>query len=217
MNNPSFRDVELLSAYLDGQLSPAERTRLENRIKSDPSLAAIQDDLRQTRLTLRKTPMRPVPRNFTLTPKMAGIRPPLPRLVPALSWASALASLFFIFTLGSQLLGQLTSGGGASMLAAAPQSSAASGLGGGMAATTAPGLDNGLNTPTPEAYLLGARSLPTPSGERNLANPPMAPKALSNSASPWLYIWPGLAMLLIGTAMLIRWFTMRVFRRKYKL
>ena len=40
MTSPSFRDMENLSAFLDGQLSPAEKRRLENRIQSDPVLAA---------------------------------------------------------------------------------------------------------------------------------------------------------------------------------
>ncbi len=38
MNQPTFRDVEQLSAYLDGQLPPAEAARLETRLKTDPQL-----------------------------------------------------------------------------------------------------------------------------------------------------------------------------------
>jgi len=106
MTTPSSRDLELLSAYLDGQLSQSSRARLEIRIHTDAALASALEELRQTRTLLRHTPQRRAPRNFILTPRMAGIRPPVPRLVPVFSWASAVAMLFFIFTLGAGLVGQ---------------------------------------------------------------------------------------------------------------
>jgi hypothetical protein len=124
MKSPSSRDLEQLSAYLDGQLAQPDRSRLELQIRSDPALASALEGLRQTRALLRRTPQRRAPRNFTLTPKMAGIRPPVPRLVPVLSWASAVAALFFIFTLGAALVGQL-SFGAASKSAPAPMASGA--------------------------------------------------------------------------------------------
>ncbi|MDP2994328.1 MAG: hypothetical protein Q8N46_04310, partial [Anaerolineales bacterium] len=117
MTTPSFRDVEQLSASLDGQLSQAEKTRLEARIQLDPALAATLADLRQARAILRRTPKRRLPRNFTLTSKMAGIRPPVPRLVPAFSWASAVAMLLFVCTLGTNLLGRLSFGAAAPLMA----------------------------------------------------------------------------------------------------
>jgi anti-sigma factor RsiW len=116
MNSPSFRDVEQLSAYLDGQLSEAEISRLESRLKSDTTLAATLADLRQARSILHRTPKRRSPRNFTLTPKMAGIKPPVPRSVPALGWASAAAMVVFVVLLGTNLFSQLTSASNAPML-----------------------------------------------------------------------------------------------------
>jgi hypothetical protein len=134
MRTPSSRDLEQLSAYLDGQLSRPDRARLEVRIRSDPALAGALEELRQTRTILRHTPQRRATRNFSLTPGMAGIRPPVPRLVPVLSWASAAAMLFFIFTLGAGLVGQLSLGAAATS-AAAPMGSGAGPL---AAATVAP-------------------------------------------------------------------------------
>ena len=93
MNSPSFRDMEIISAYLDGQLSPSERARLEKRLQAEAGLAAALQELRQTRAILHRTPQRRAPRSFTLALKMAGIRPPVPRLVPAFGWASAVAML----------------------------------------------------------------------------------------------------------------------------
>ncbi len=94
----SFRDVELLSAYLDGQLSPSDSARLESRLSSDSNLRAVMDDLRAARGLLRQLPQRRAPRNFTLTPKMAGIKPPIPRVYPTLRFATALATLLFVAT-----------------------------------------------------------------------------------------------------------------------
>ena len=94
------RDLELLSSYLDGQLKPSDSARLERRLASEPDLRAVLDDLRAARGLLRQLPMRKAPRNFTLTPKMVGKNPPLPRSYPAFRFVTALASLMLFFTLG---------------------------------------------------------------------------------------------------------------------
>lgn len=94
------RDLELLSSYLDGQLKPSDSARLEVRLSSDPNLRAVLDDLRAARGLLRRLPMRKAPRNFTLTPKMVGKNPPLPRSYPAFRFVTAIASLMLFFTLG---------------------------------------------------------------------------------------------------------------------
>ncbi len=112
------RDLEQLSAYLDGELTQADRARLEARLARDPDLRDALAGLRQTRQLLRRTPQRRAPRNFTLTPRMAGLRPPTPRLVPAFSWASAAALLLFVCTLGAGLLPRFSFG--AAPPAAAP-------------------------------------------------------------------------------------------------
>jgi len=94
------RDPELLSAYLDGELKPADSRRLESRLKSDPELVSVLNDLRATRTLLRKLPSRKAPRNFTLTRKMVGQNPPLPRTYPVFRWATMVATLLFFFTIG---------------------------------------------------------------------------------------------------------------------
>jgi anti-sigma factor RsiW len=210
MTTPSFRDVEQLSAYLDRQLSQSEMTRLETRLQSDPALAATLEDLRQARSILRRTPGRRSPRNFTLTPKMAGIKPPLPRTVPALGWASAVAMVLFVLTLGTNLLGQVSLGANAPMLSAAPMTGEGYGRGGGP-----PAVDNSQVLPTPAPFTLVVPEATAP-GESRLVQPP-APYSTKASWQPvdlWLYIWPGLALVLIAAALLIRWFNDRAFRRK---
>jgi hypothetical protein len=100
----NFRDVEKLSAYLDGQLSTAETARLESRLASDPALAAVLDALRQSRSVLRRLPQRRPPRNFTLTPKMAGLRAPTPRAVPALRFATIMATVLLAITFATNTI-----------------------------------------------------------------------------------------------------------------
>jgi hypothetical protein len=98
------RDLELLSAYLDGELNPSDSTRLEARLKNDSGLVSVLDDLRATRTLLRKLPMRRAPRNFTLTRKMVGLNPPLPRSYPAFRFVTTVATLLFFFTFGINAL-----------------------------------------------------------------------------------------------------------------
>ena len=101
---PSFRDVEQLSAYLDGQLKPSEIARLETRLQAEPELASILKDLRQARGLLRQLPQRRAPRNFTLTPQMVGLKPPLPRTYPAFRFATVLATLLLFFTFATNFM-----------------------------------------------------------------------------------------------------------------
>ncbi len=128
----SFRDVELLSAYLDGQLDSNESARLESRLKSDESLRAVMDDLREARGILRQLPQRRAPRNFTLTPQMAGIKPPAPRAYPVFRLAAAVATLLFLITFVVNGLSPVA----APRLAAAP--APAFGMGGGGVGGSAP-------------------------------------------------------------------------------
>jgi anti-sigma factor RsiW len=98
------RDLELLSAYLDGELTPSDSARLESRLNAEPGLAAVLADLRATRTLLRRLPKRRAPRNFTLTRKMVGLNPPLPRSYPAFRLVTAVATLLFFFTFGINAL-----------------------------------------------------------------------------------------------------------------
>jgi hypothetical protein len=154
---PSFRDIEILSAYLDNKLSRTDRARLESRLGSEPQLEVILKEMQQARFLLKKTPRHRVPKNFYLTPKMAGIRPPLPRSVPAFRFASITAAVILFFSFAVNFL---------SPIAAAPRmNSIANGMGGGcdssidgscgdIAQTPPPGVGYGggpQETPTPEA------------------------------------------------------------------
>ncbi len=65
----SPREFELLSAYLDGQLTPKERRHLESRLHLDVELSETLEQLRRTRAVLRNLPKLRAPRNFTIHPQ----------------------------------------------------------------------------------------------------------------------------------------------------
>jgi hypothetical protein len=94
----NFKDVELLSAYLDGQLSRSDSINLESRLASDTNLKEVMNDLETARGLLRQLPQRHVPRNFILTLKTAGLKAPEPRTYPAFRLATVLAALLFMIT-----------------------------------------------------------------------------------------------------------------------
>jgi anti-sigma factor RsiW len=167
------RDIELLSSYLDGQLkSDAERARLEARLSSDPDLRAVLSDLRSTRGLLRQLPMRKAPRNFTLTPKMVGKNPPLPRAYPAFRFVTAIASLLLFFTVGLNFLApQMASqpafgmgGGGAPEVFSAQAPAATEAPAADAFATEAPALEAPAPAEEPPAELA---PLPTASVEES--------------------------------------------------
>jgi anti-sigma factor RsiW len=231
MKSLTFRDIEQLCAYLDGELSESERKRLEKRIHSEPALAAKLDEICDTCELLHSLPKRRAPRNFTLTPKTAGIRAPIPRLVPVFSWASAVAMLLFIFTLGSGLFRQFSTSATAPMLAAAP-----GGMGGGptgaplmaapataapaMAApaTAAPALPRATDqavqeTPNAEAFSMPVpQATPPPAAKES--RPPATMKTQPKTFSPWLALWAGLGVLLAILALLLWGQNQLAFRRK---
>ncbi|MBM3180645.1 MAG: hypothetical protein FJZ86_09845 [Chloroflexi bacterium] len=100
----NFREIELLSSYLDGQLNASESTRLESRLTSDPELASVLFDLRAARGILRKLPARKAPRNFALTRKMVGLKPPLPRAYPIFRFSTAFATVLLMLSLAANLV-----------------------------------------------------------------------------------------------------------------
>ena len=106
----SERDLEVLSNYLDGQLTTGERARLEARLQTELELRTVLEQIRQTRAAVRNLPFLRAPRNYTLTPKMVGVRRQSPRIYPVLRLASALASFLFVLVLIGDLITVRTPG-----------------------------------------------------------------------------------------------------------
>jgi hypothetical protein len=105
------RRDELLSAYLDGQLSARERARLEDQLATDPALEAELRALRHTVALVRDLPSVPVPRNFILPQTAAARSQPVRRARPHRAWAApfltaatAVVSLAFVVVLAGEML-----------------------------------------------------------------------------------------------------------------
>lgn len=228
------RDLELLSSYLDGQLSPSDSARLEARLGRDPELRSVLRDLRGARSLLRQLPMRKAPRNFTLTPKMVGKNPPLPRAYPAFRFTTALATLLLFISFGLNFLRP--------QLASAPP---AFGMGGGgdtfsaesavteaPAATEAPAIAQApsigaapLPTATAPSQEDATRIMETPidkSAETMTANgveslpaqEPPAPNEIPPVSSVWQWLLAGIALVSAFVMVMMRQVSLNRWRRK---
>lgn len=107
MNNESKRHKELilLSAYLDNELSIAKRQSLEKRLQNEPDLRRKLDDLRKTKMALRSLARVHAPRNFTLTPDMVKVRQK--RQVPwfsTLKLATSLAAILLVMLFSFEII-----------------------------------------------------------------------------------------------------------------
>mgnify|MGYP001285209832 FL=1 len=172
------RDIEQLSEFLDGRLKPSASARLESRLASEPELVSALDGMRESRALLRRMPKRRAPRNFTLTPKMVGLKPPLPRAYPILRFATVAAAFLFAVSfirIGSGALG-------AAQPAAEPAAFSAEALTDEaplLAAAPAPGEE--LATPAPDASSAEAsRSVEHPPAAKSAGEPAPAPPLLTN-------------------------------------
>ena len=96
------KDLEMLSAYMDGALKPKERVSIESRLKADAALRQALRDLKQNRALLRAAPQLRAPRNFTLSPALVG--KPEHRWFPSFRMAFAVASMLFILVFAGGML-----------------------------------------------------------------------------------------------------------------
>lgn len=157
------KDTEAISAYLDGNLDPRERERLEARLEREPGLRAELNALDRTRRLLRTAPQYRAPRNFTLTPEMAGIRTERPGFLFGLTRLGfTMTTILFVVA----LVGNFTFQGLAGVGNQAPiaLSSEADPAAESFAAAPAPGEDaaGAVEEPMPET---AADSGPADSGE----------------------------------------------------
>jgi ferric-dicitrate binding protein FerR (iron transport regulator) len=214
------RDIERLSEYLDGRLDSSDSARLESRLASDPALASALDALREPRALLRRMPHRRAPRNFTLTPKMVGRRPPLPRSYPVFRFATALATLLFGLSFITNQVGQL---------AASAPSAYEIGRGGGsdMPATEAPAMEMALATEPPAPPEFAPTEMATvpmdatPESDANrAAEEPAAPKSADEPAprppllNQWQIAFGGVALLGAAGMFTIRKLAARKWKEK---
>ncbi|MGB9669250.1 MAG: hypothetical protein ACPL0B_02580, partial [Anaerolineales bacterium] len=72
MNKPAphQKDLEIISAYLDGEINDDEKRRIKARLEENQELHKLYEELLHTRALLRSQPLLHAPRNFTLNPQM---------------------------------------------------------------------------------------------------------------------------------------------------
>jgi len=117
----SGHDYELFSAYLDGQLDQAAKTRLEAQLQADPSRRQALEDIAATRALLRGARRFRAPRNFTLSPDLArqARRRSIFSRLPAFSFSVAVSALSLLLALVFQV-GSLLPAGAVQPVAMAP-------------------------------------------------------------------------------------------------
>ncbi len=102
------RDLELLSAYIDGELSARDLARLLSRLEREPGLKQALEEMKAVVQHLGSLPEVPLPRRFSLTPETAGLRS-RPRVYPVFQFATALAAIVFVALVGlDTFTGQLS-------------------------------------------------------------------------------------------------------------
>jgi len=211
------RDMERISEYLDGRLDSSDSLRLESRLASNLALASALDAMRESRSLLRRMPKRRAPRNFLLTPKMVGRKPPLPRSYPVFRFATALATFLFALSFVTNQVGQLA----ASAPAAAPYGMCV----GGAAATESPMMEMAVATEPPaEPAPTDAAILPSaPTDDQNrAAESSQAPAAKNAGETPpahplltqWQIAFGVIALLGVASMLLIRQLAARKWRVK---
>ena len=96
----------MATAYVDGELSTAERSRFKRRLNEDPTLREEVEANQALKAALSDLPRLKAPRNFVLDPAVYG-KPARPSFLlqfyPQLRAATAVMSLVFIFSLSLNL------------------------------------------------------------------------------------------------------------------
>lgn len=98
----SDRDLKLISAYIDAELSDRQARALLHRFDVEPELKQAYLEMKQTVRTLRGLKPLPVPRNFTVTLEMLGEKKK--RVFPILQFATGLTALVFTILVGGDVL-----------------------------------------------------------------------------------------------------------------
>lgn len=103
----SKRDLEQLSAYLDGALSDKERAIIEARLKLEPELRGNLHELRLSKEGMKSLPEIRIPRSFLLSPDVVGSRSPSFNF-PTLEFATVVTAIAFVALVGLDYISNQT-------------------------------------------------------------------------------------------------------------
>ena len=99
----SSRELQLLSAYLDGELSKKDQKRVERLLSDHPAAISSLEKLRHTKNVIRLLPIHKVPRNFTISTEEVS-RSLIPNLAGVLRYASAVSAVLLVVVLAFDIL-----------------------------------------------------------------------------------------------------------------
>ncbi len=120
-NRRQIHELELLSAYLDKALDPADQKQLDERLRLEPELRERLENLRRTKITLGNLPRLQAPHNFTLSPEMVTVRKPRRKpLFTFLRLAASFAAILLVVLVGFELVLGGRIGIGSQLVAEAP-------------------------------------------------------------------------------------------------
>lgn len=101
------KEIEMLSAYVDGTLSSHEKSVLEKRLSENSALRTLLTDFQWQKKALNSQPKLRAPRNFTLTPAMVGVSSEQTysqRKFSVFGFVSALAVMIFAIVLTADFM-----------------------------------------------------------------------------------------------------------------
>jgi hypothetical protein len=113
------KEIQLLSAYLDGEVSEKERAAASVLLASHPMASRFLDDLRNLKSLLHTLPQRPLPRRYTLTRQEALAASP-GWMVRGLRILSSVSAAALVVVLALDLLGPFAASTPEAMLKGAP-------------------------------------------------------------------------------------------------
>jgi len=190
--NPQLNDsdLELLSAYIDQQLTAAERAALDRRLEHEPALQIALDELRATVGLLRELPPARPPRSFALDPQ--SVAPKRSWSFPWMQLGSALVAATLLLVFGFVLTRGIGGGGSpasapmaASAPTAAPAAAAATAAPAAMAVPAAAPTAAPAAEAAPESSSAAAAEAPAAGGTAPtaVAAPTAAPEATTQPAA----------------------------------
>lgn len=98
------KELEQLSAYLDGQLNETEQKQIESRLAAEPELKEMYAGLRNTKLLFDRVRRVHAPHSFALTPEMVKVRKQKLPFPATIRWATSLAAILLVVMFGAEFI-----------------------------------------------------------------------------------------------------------------
>lgn len=117
----SHRDLKLLSAYLDDQLTDRQKKSLVTRLGQEPALQTELDNLQATKNLLASLPQVNPPRDYTLDPRTVPVRTKNTGPFVVMRLTASIATILFVMVTAGDLLTFNQSGGSLETAVSAPE------------------------------------------------------------------------------------------------